>query len=197
MRYTPEAHAHEVHAYEAHAYEMLHAYEIHALNTCLSDIRTPVRYIPVRCIPMKCIPMTCTPIRYTSIICAPVRYRDTPMREGPVRYTPMRHPPNRYTLVGCIPVRYVLIFENGFVVLDAEPGLAGVSGLASAILCESGNSNFHLPAGTKLLDGVLASIMTVQTCPTCLALWDRLNAEAWRLIRDPFNFYISAAYTCS
>jgi hypothetical protein len=24
-----------------------------------------------------------------------------------------------------------------------------------------------------------------------------LNAEAWRLISDPFNFYISAAYTCS
>jgi hypothetical protein len=72
----------------------------------------------------------------------------------------MRHPPNRYTLVGCIPVRYILIFENGFVVLDAEPGLAGVSGLASAILCESGNSNFSSASGTKLLDGVLASCKT-------------------------------------
>src|ERR1700756_633153 len=40
----------------------------------------------------------------------------------PVRYTPMRHPPIRCTLVGCMPVRYVLIFENSFVVLDAEPG---------------------------------------------------------------------------
>jgi hypothetical protein len=49
-----------------------------------------------------------------------------------VRYTPMRHPPNRCTLVGYMPVRYVLIFENRFVVLDAEPGLAGVSELASA-----------------------------------------------------------------
>ena len=53
--------------------------------------------------------------------------RHTPMRCTPVRYTPMRHPPIRCTLVGCMPVRYVLIFENGFVVLDAEPGLAVIA----------------------------------------------------------------------
>jgi hypothetical protein len=33
-----------------------------------------------------------------------------------------------------MPVRYVLIFENSFVVLDAEPGLAGMSVLAAASL---------------------------------------------------------------
>jgi hypothetical protein len=31
-----------------------------------------------------------------------------------------------------MPVRYVSIFENGFVVLDAEPGLARMSVLATA-----------------------------------------------------------------
>jgi hypothetical protein len=31
-----------------------------------------------------------------------------------------------------MPVRYVLIFENSFVVLDAEPGLAGMSVLTTA-----------------------------------------------------------------
>jgi hypothetical protein len=51
----------------------------------------------------------------------------------PVRYTPMRHPPIRCTLVGCMFVRYVLIFENGFVVLDAEPGLAGMSVSTTAV----------------------------------------------------------------
>jgi hypothetical protein len=54
--------------------------------------------------------MTCTPVRCT-----------------PVRYTPMRHTPIRYTLVGCMPVMFVLVFENSFVVLNAEPGLAGMS----------------------------------------------------------------------
>jgi hypothetical protein len=58
--------------------------------------------------------------------------RNTPVRCTPVRYTPMRHTPIRCTLVGCMPVRYVLIFENSFVVLDAEPGLAVMSGSAAA-----------------------------------------------------------------
>jgi hypothetical protein len=44
----------------------------------------------------------------------------------------MRDTPIRCTLVGCMLVRYVLIFENGFVVLDAEPGLAVMSGSAAA-----------------------------------------------------------------
>jgi hypothetical protein len=48
------------------------------------------------------------------------------------RYAYERHPPIGCTLVGCIPVKYVLIFENGFVVLDAEPGLARMSVLAAA-----------------------------------------------------------------
>jgi hypothetical protein len=39
----------------------------------------------------------------------------------------MRHLPIRCTFVGCMPVRYVLIFENNFVVLDAESGLAVMS----------------------------------------------------------------------
>ena len=94
------------------------------------------------CMPMKCIPMTCTPKT-----CTPVRYRHTPERYAyeryarelhtPVRYTPMRHPPIRCTLVGCMPVRYFLIFESSFVVLDAEPGLAGMSVLAAAALIAS------------------------------------------------------------
>jgi hypothetical protein len=46
----------------------------------------------------------------------------------------VRHPPIRCTLVECIPVRYVLIFEDGFVVLDAELGLAVMSGLAAAFI---------------------------------------------------------------
>src|SRR2546430_12658423 len=58
--------------------------------------------------------------------------RDTPVRCTPVRYTLMRHPPIRCTLVGCMLVRYVLIFENSFVVLDAEPGLAVMSRSAAA-----------------------------------------------------------------
>jgi hypothetical protein len=58
--------------------------------------------------------------------------RHTPIRYTPVRYTPMRHPPIRCTLVECMPVRYVPIFENGFVVLDAERGLARMSVLAAA-----------------------------------------------------------------
>jgi hypothetical protein len=56
----------------------------------------------------------------------------------------MRHPPIRCTLVGCMPVRYVLIFENGFVVLDAEPGLAVMSGSAAAVTA---------PWGTMIING--------------------------------------------
>jgi hypothetical protein len=44
----------------------------------------------------------------------------------------MRHPPIRCTLVECMPVRYVPIFENGFVVLDAERELARMLVLAAA-----------------------------------------------------------------
>ena len=62
-------------------------------------------------------------MRDTPVRCTPVSY--TPMRHTPIIYTPVRYTPIRCTLVGCMPVRYVLIFENSFVVLDAEPGLAG------------------------------------------------------------------------
>ena len=103
-----------------------------------------MRCMPMKCIPMTCTPMTCTPMRCTPMTCnarevqrhTPMRdtpVRHTPIRYTPVRYTPMRHPPIRCTLVGCMPVRYVLIFENGFVVLDAESGLAVMSG--SAVAC--------------------------------------------------------------
>jgi hypothetical protein len=80
---------------------------------------------------MRDTPVRCAPVRYTLMRHTPIRY--TPVRYTPVRYTPMRHPPIRCTLVGCMPVRYVSIFENGFVVLDAEPGLARMSVLATAV----------------------------------------------------------------
>ena len=75
---------------------------------------------------MRDTPVRCTPVRYT-----------------PMRHTPIRHTPNRCTLVGCMLVRYVLIFENSFVVLDAEPGLAGmsVSTAASALNFREKGSN--------------------------------------------------------
>src|SRR5271167_881462 len=66
--------------------------------------------------------------------CTPMRY--TPMTYTPVRCTPVRYTPIRCTLVGCMPVRYVLIFENSLVVLDAEPGLAVMSGSAAAVRAE-------------------------------------------------------------
>jgi hypothetical protein len=75
-------------------------------------------------------------MRDTPVRCAPVRYtpmRHTPIRYTPVRYTPVRYTPIRCTLVGCMPVRYVSIFESGFVVLDAEPGLVRMSVLATAL----------------------------------------------------------------
>src|SRR5436305_565980 len=101
---------------------------------CTPTRCTPMRCTPMRCTPMKCIPMRYTPVRCTPMTCTPVKYtpmRHTPITYTPVRYTPMRHPPIRCTLVGCMPVRYVLIFENSFVALDAEPGLAVMSGSAA------------------------------------------------------------------
>jgi hypothetical protein len=58
--------------------------------------------------------------------------RCTPVRCTFIKYTPIRYTPMRYTL--SLTLLTPRVIQNGFVVLDAEPGLARMSVLATAVL---------------------------------------------------------------